>query len=160
MPSGRDRAGWSTLSPSTIKMSGRRTLTWRVRHDVVDQMAVDRGHHLFLAGLDVDHEAQQSAPIIGLRETLAMDQPAAFQLGIGEQEAVGGDQADPRMFRPDGAAAREAAGRWWTSRRRPTPRCRSRTAYGSTDSLEKLVGRLVQLAGVQEVAAQQPVSGK
>src|SRR6185312_17451376 len=73
-----------------------------VGHDVIGQMAVDRGHHFFLAGFDIDHKAQQSAPIVGFREALSMEQPAAFQLGIGEQEAVGGDQADPGMFRPDG----------------------------------------------------------
>jgi hypothetical protein len=49
-------------------------------------MAVDRGHHFFLAGLDVDHKAQQSAPIIGLREALSMQQPALSSSALGSRK--------------------------------------------------------------------------
>ena len=65
-------------------------------------MAVDRCQNLLLTGLDIDHEVKQSAPIVGLREALAMQQAATFEFGVGQQEAIGCHEADPWMFRPDG----------------------------------------------------------
>ena len=53
-------------------------------------------------GLHVGDEAGQRPPVVGLGEALARHQPAALELGVGQQEAVGGDQLDPRVLGPAG----------------------------------------------------------
>ena len=65
-----------------------------VGDDVVDQVGVRRRLDLVLAGLDVHHEPQQRPAVVGLREALAVQQAAALELGVGVEEAVGGDQRD------------------------------------------------------------------
>jgi hypothetical protein len=65
--------------------------------DVVGLVVVQRGADLAPAGLDLGQEAQQRPPVVALREALAAEQPARLQLGVGQQEPVGGHQVDPRV---------------------------------------------------------------
>ena len=51
----------------------------RVREDVVAQVGVDRGGDLRQPGLDGGQEADQTAHVVRLGETLALQQPARFQ---------------------------------------------------------------------------------
>jgi hypothetical protein len=126
-----------------------------VRDDVVGEVGVHRGAHLGAARLDVGDEAQQRPAVVGLRETLALQQPAPLQLGIGVEEAVGGHQLDVRGVRPaaeqlledprrrrlahghraghtdDEGHPRRAAPRgtrWWPGADRASPRRRSAAA--------------------------------
>ena len=71
-----------------------------VRDHVVGEVGVDRRLDLVLAGLDVDDEAQQGAAVVGLREALALQQPAALELGVRVEEAVGGHQRDVGVLGP------------------------------------------------------------
>ena len=66
-----------------MTMSGLRDDDLLVGHDVVDQVGVRRRLDLVLAGLDVDDEPQQRLAVVGLREALAVQQPAALELGVG-----------------------------------------------------------------------------
>ena len=71
-----------------------------VRHHVIDQMRVDRRAHRASAGLHVGKEAQQRRQVIALRKALPFHQAFAFEHGIRQQEAVGGDEIDLRHVRP------------------------------------------------------------
>ena len=62
-----------------------------VREDVVGDVRVLGRTDLDGAGLDLGHEAQQGPAVVGLREALAAAEPAALELCVGEQEAVGRD---------------------------------------------------------------------
>ena len=83
-----------------ITMSGRLTDDLLVGHHVVDEVGVRRRLDLVLAGLDVDDEAQQRPAVVGLREALAVQEAAALELGVGVEEAVGGDQRDVGVLGP------------------------------------------------------------
>ena len=48
------------------------------------------------SGLHLRDHPQQSTAVIGLREALAVHDPAALQLRVGVEEAVGGHQLHPR----------------------------------------------------------------
>ena len=82
-PSCRTPAGCSTLRPSTITMSGLDDDDLLVGDDVVDEVGVRRRLDLVLAGLDVDDELQQRLAVVGLGEALAVQDPAALELGVG-----------------------------------------------------------------------------
>ena len=71
-------------------------------HDVVGEVGVDRRADLLDAGLHVDDEPQQRPPVVRLREALALQQAAPLQLGVRQQEPVGGDQLDARRAGPAG----------------------------------------------------------
>ena len=94
VPSLGMRLGCSTFSPSRIRMSGRSTVTVLAGHHIVDEVRIDRGRHLWLAGLHIGEEAQDRRAVIALREALALHQAAPLELGIGQEEAVGGDELD------------------------------------------------------------------
>src|SRR3954462_12987232 len=79
VPSAR-RPAWSTLRPSTTRMSGLSTPGGPRRpghrlaaagDDVVGLVVVDGGEHLLATGLHVRQEPQQGAPVIALGEALA-----------------------------------------------------------------------------------------
>ena len=69
-------------------------------HDVIDEVRVDRRLDVPLAGLDVGEEVQQRLGVVALRKTLLLHQVFAFERGVREQEAVGGDEIDLRRVRP------------------------------------------------------------
>ena len=72
-------------------------------HDVVGEVRVERRPHLWRAGL---HVRRRTAAAPGGRTTpgkpLRCKQAAALQLGVGVEEAVGGDQLDARGVGPAG----------------------------------------------------------
>ena len=81
-----------------------------VGHHVVGEVVVDRCRHLVAAGLDVDDEAEEGAPVVGLREPLALEEAASLQLGVRVEEPVGGDQGDVRVLGPVREQVLEDAG--------------------------------------------------
>lgn len=71
-----------------------------VGQDVIDQVGVDGGLDLLVAGADIGDKLHQMADVIRLGESLATHQATGFQLLVGKQEAVGGDQLHPGVLRP------------------------------------------------------------
>lgn len=108
-PSLPGRAGCRTFRPSTIRMSGRRTVSHAAGDDVVDEVRVDGGRHLVLARLDVRDEAGQRPAVVRLREALPRHQAAGLELLGGQQEAVRGDQLHARVLGPAGQQGLEKA---------------------------------------------------
>ncbi|MPM15728.1 hypothetical protein SDC9_62100 [bioreactor metagenome] len=126
-----------------------------VRHDVVRQVRVDRGGDLGAARLHVDHEAQQRPPVVRLGEALAVHDAAPFQLLIGVEEAVGGDQLDVGVVGPVAQQLGEQPGR-----RRLAHGDRAGDADDERSALDvqpqERVGGPVEVATVPEVQAEQP----
>ncbi len=71
-----------------------------IGNDVVDKVGVNRRFDLLVTSADVGDKLHQMADVVGFREPLAAHQAALFQHLVGIEEAVGGDQLHPRMFRP------------------------------------------------------------
>jgi hypothetical protein len=69
------------------------------RDDVVREVRVHGCEHVLAAGLDLCDEAQQAAPVVRLRKALAAQQISTLELCVGKEEAVSGDQLDPRRAR-------------------------------------------------------------
>jgi len=74
---------------------------------------VDGRAHLADAALERRHEPQQRAPVVGLREALAGEDPPLDQRRVRQQEAVGGDERDApvrpqRRQQPHNQARRRA----------------------------------------------------
>ena len=136
-------------------MSGRLHHDLLVGHHVVDEVGVGRGLDLVLAGLDVDDEAQQRAPVVGLREALALQDAAALELGVGVEEAVGGHQRDVGVLGPVREHLLRARGRSSTCRPPPSRRGRSRTACAGAAAVQELLLLAVQPAGRLDVQAEQ-----
>jgi len=61
-------------------------------HDVVGDVGVPGCPHFFGAALDLAHETQQRPAVIGLRETLPVQQLPPLQFGQRIEEAVRGDE--------------------------------------------------------------------
>ena len=81
-------------------MSGRSTSIHCVRHDVVDQMRINRRAHRPAAGLDVGEERQQHRQIVALGKALFLHQALPLEHGIGKQKTVGRHQVDLGPRRP------------------------------------------------------------
>jgi len=73
-----------------------------VGQDVVGQVGIDRRPDGRAARLHVPQEPDQAPEVVALREAFPLHQPAGVQDPVGEEEAVGRDQVDPRMVRPAG----------------------------------------------------------
>ena len=123
--------------------------------DVVDEVGVDRRLDLVLAGLDVDDEPEQRLAVVGLREALALHQAAALELGVGEQEAVGGHQRDRRVLGPvrEHLLQHPGGGRLADRHRAGQPD-HERRARG-VGAVEELLLAAVQPAGGLDVHAEQ-----
>ena len=78
-------------------MSGLRTVDLLVRARCRRPGASTPARSPRGARLDARDEAQQRSSVVGLGEALAGHQPASFQLRVGVQEPVGGDQFHPRV---------------------------------------------------------------
>ena len=81
------------------------------REDVVGQVVVHGYPDLGATGLDLGDEAQERPAVVGLREALAVHQPATLELRVGVEEAVGGDQLDARGRGPAREQLAQQAGR-------------------------------------------------
>ena len=127
-----------------------------VGHDVVDEVGVDGGLDLVATGLDVDDEAQQRAAVVGLREALALQQPAPVELGVGVEEAVGGHQRHPRVLGPVGQhLLQHARGGRLADRHRPgEPDDERRARRGG--AVQEVLLAAVQAPGALDVEAEQP----
>ena len=117
-----------------MRMSGRSMVTWSVRH-VVLEVRVDRRLHRRGAGLHVGDEGQQRPLVVGLGEALAVQDPAGLEHAVGQQEAIGGDQLDPRMVRPAAEQGLEHAGGGGLAHRHRT---------GDPDDERHLLGRATE----------------
>ena len=62
------------------------------RHDVVDEVRIDRRGDIALARLDLGEEADERHAVVALGEALALHQPVALELGVGMEKAVGRQQ--------------------------------------------------------------------
>src|SRR5699024_8629398 len=71
-----------------------------VRQDVVGQVGVHGCADLFGTALNGADEAEQGPAVVGFREAFAAHEAAALQLGVGVEEAIGGDQFHVRSVRP------------------------------------------------------------
>ncbi|MNH03009.1 hypothetical protein D3C79_622590 [compost metagenome] len=71
-----------------------------IRQYVVDEVGVNGGLDLLVAGANIGDKLHQVADVVGLREALAAHQPALLQLLVGIQEAIRGDQLDAWMLGP------------------------------------------------------------
>ena len=139
-----------------MTMSGRLTTTFS-SGDVVDEVGVRRRLDLVLAGLDVDDEPQQRLAVVGLREPLAVQDAAALELGVGEQEAVGGDQRDRRVLGPVREhLLQHAGGRRLADRHRAGQADHERRARRLAAGRRNSSWRAVQPAGGLDVQAEQP----
>ena len=144
---------WRTLSPSRIRMSGCARRGTRL-DDVVAGVRVDGRPDFLDAALDLRQELHEPAHVVALRKALALHQPAGLRGPRSEQEAVGGDQIDPRVVRP----ARQE--RLQQPRGRALP---DRDAAGDADDVwrpglrgaKELRGRRVQLLRRRDVQVQQ-----
>src|SRR5699024_11340932 len=70
--------------------------------DVVGVVGVHGRPDLGGSGFDGRDEFQQLAPVVGLGEALPAGQAAALELGIGVEEAVGGEEFDTGSVGPAG----------------------------------------------------------
>jgi hypothetical protein len=71
-----------------------------IRHDVIEQVRVDRCSCRTPTSLDVGKEAQQRRQIITFRETLLFHQAFAFENGVRIKKAICCDQIDRGHIRP------------------------------------------------------------
>ncbi len=80
--------------------------------DVIGQVRIDRRRHFGPPTLDLGEEPQQCSPVVGLWKTLAVHEPSAPQLSVGQQEPVGGDELHVGGRRPPAEQlAQDAGGR-------------------------------------------------
>ena len=97
-----------------------------------------------------------AAPVVGLREALAVEQPAPLQLGVGVEEAVGGDQRDVGVLGPVRQhLLQHPRGGGLAHRHRPGEPDHERRARRGAPVQEGLL-LAVQLAGRADVQAEQP----
>ena len=86
-----------------------------------------------------------------------MQDAASLELGVGQQEAVGGDQGDARVLGPVREHLLQHARGRGLARPRPSRPGRSRTGVrGGWLPVQELLGGAVQLPGRLDVQAQQP----
>ena len=71
-----------------------------VRHDIVDQMRINRRAHRPAPGLDVGEERQQHRQIVALGKALFLHQALPLKHGIGKQKTVCRHQVDLGPRRP------------------------------------------------------------
>ena len=101
-------------------------------------------------------EAQQRPAVVGLREALALQQPAALELGVGVEEAVGGDQRDVGVLGPVRQhLLQHARGRRLADRDRAGEPDHERRAR-RLRLVQELLLLAVQAAGGLDVQAEQP----
>ncbi len=94
-----------------MRMSGTLDDRFLVGQDVVVEMRINRRLDAFHAGLHAGEEVQQASRVEAVREPLAVHNLPALELGVGPQEAVGGDLVDARMIRPPRQQCLQHAGR-------------------------------------------------
>ena len=98
----------STLSPSTMRMSGRSMIDLVVGNDVVGQMRIDRRRHLAPPGLDVGDEAQQRGAVVALgKALLSASAPRARARRWGNRKPSVVTSVDARRVGPALTAARD-----------------------------------------------------
>ena len=105
--------------------------------------------------LDLLDEVEQRPAVVGLGEALALQEVPPLELGVGVEEAVGGDELDPGRVRPAAHQLAQDAGR-----RRLADRHRPGDADdegGDGERLaEEVAGRLPQAVDRLDVEVQQP----
>ncbi len=72
------------------------------RHDVVDQMRIDRRADGRFPALMSARKLNRAVEVVTLRKALALHQPVPFEHRVRKQEAVGGDEIDLRDIGPAG----------------------------------------------------------
>ena len=122
---------------------------------VVDEVGVDRRLDLVAARLDVDDELQQRLAVVGLREALAVQEPAALELGVGEQEAVGRDERDVGVLGPVGEHLLQHAGGGRLADRDRAGEADHERRTRRGDAVEELLLLAVQPRVARDVEAEQ-----
>ena len=69
------------------------------RHDVIDEMRINRRHDIASPGLDIRKKANQRLAVVAFGKALLVHQPFAFRI-VGQQKSVGRHEFDLRRIGP------------------------------------------------------------